>query len=427
MAYTPHQLAAKANDNAAAMVTELSNNLVIANSFTRFNAEDYLGRAGDKITYRVPGTLPFRTWDFRNDRREPLRVDTLTETTVDMTVSAKWIYSAVEMTPEQKQFNFGGDWGDLFLRQQEALVRGVEHTAFSQIQTAPYELIHNIDVDPAKIEAQAKIGRDYLFNQFLDLKTALKRMRVPSDSFVILAGSNFLAEMQKSGKLLDAHIEGRSAFATATAGTYAGFQVVEGPYVMDPNEAYIYSKDAFLFWNAAPPVADGAIAQGVASVNGVSLKWFQDYDPAYALNRSIYMGWQSWNITKDFLSLEAETGQSYTSPDQYFIRGIKLLLTAGATSGATGGASTMFGGTDIPSIADVKSQLRYPGDGHKETPGGVKDSFLAKAFRGELADGKVPTGLFMPPHLREGAETQNPSPVKDPAPASGVPVVTPGK
>lgn len=411
MAYEPHDVI-KPSANAEAMATLLGENLVISNTFSRFSAEEYLGKAGDKITKRVTGTLPFRRWGFRNDRREPLRVDSLTETTVDMTVSAEWLTSAVEMTPEQKQFDFNGAWGDLFLKQTDALTRGVEFDAMHQIVNAPYELVQNIDVSPEAIAAQAAIGRDYLFNQFLNLRTALRRMRTPgAESLTIVAGSNFVAELQKSGKLIDAQVKGTNAFGTVEIGSYAGMKVIEGPYTMDPNEAYAYVSDAFLFWNAAPPAADGSIKQGNANVNGLSLQWFQDYDPAYVVNRSVYLAWQSWDITKDFLSLEAETGQLFTSPDRYFVRGVKLLLTADDPKKQL----QVFGGSAIPTAADVAAELRHPGSGKGDTPGAEKDSFLAKAYRGEIADGKIDEGLFMPLHLRKGATTQNPTPTESKA------------
>ena len=420
MAYEPHDVI-KPGTVAEAMVTGLSEKLVIANTFTRFAAEEYLGRAGDKITMRIPGTLPFREWEFRNDRREPLRVDSLTETIVDMTVAPKWIYSAVELIPEQKQFDFGGSWGELFNKQTEALARGIEFDALEQIKKAPYELVGGINVDPAEMSAQASQGRDFLFNQFLDLRSALRRMRVPDENFQVIAGANFVAELRKSGKLYDANVQGRTAFADASIGNYAGFNILEGPYNMDPNEAYLYSSSAFLFWNAAPPAQDGAVRQGNASVDGLSLRWFQDYDAAYMIDRSIYAAWKAWNVTRDFLSLEAPTGQLFTSDDQYFIRGIKLLLHTGNTASERG----QFGAPSIPAKGDVVSELRYPGDGKSETPGGDPESFLAKAFNGQIADGKVDEGLFMPPHLRAGAETQNAAPVVDGA-EGGTPVVTPG-
>lgn len=422
MAYTPHQLAQKAGENANAMVTGLKEELVIANTFSTFAADEYLGKAGNKITKTIRGSVPFRTWKFRNDRREPLRVDSYTETQVDMTVDAEWIYSALELTPEQKQFDFGGSWGNLFMAQTESLGQGIEFDAMSQIVNAPYELVQNIDVSPAKIEGQAKIGRDYLFNQFLNLKTALRRMRTPgAESLTIVAGSNFVAELQKSGKLIDAGVFGTSVFGSTVVGQYAGFNVIEGPYTLDPNEAYAYTRDAFLFWNAAPPAADGAIAQGNANANGLSLRWFMDYDPAYAINRSIYMGWKSWSRTLDALALEAENGQRFTSDEEYFIRGIKLVLTADDPSNLI----ESFGGSTIPTKAEIESELKHPGSGKGDTPGAQADSFLAKAFRGEIADGTTPTGLFMPPHLREGAVTQNATPPVDGA--AGTPDVTPGE
>jgi hypothetical protein len=386
MAYTPHEVV-KPEAIASAMVEGLKDELVIANTFTRFDAAEFLGKAGDKITKRVPGALPFREWDFRNDRREPLRVDQYTETTVDMTVSAKWIYSAIEMTPEQKQFDFGGSFGDLFNLQTDALARGIEHDAYQQLVNAPYELVRGISVDPTETKAQHDIGRDHLFNQFVNLSRDLRKMRTPDTNFTVIAGSDFIAELIKSNKLIRSAGQGENAFAQATIGKYAGFNVIEGPYTMAPNEAYVFAKSGFLFWNAAPPAPQGAVKFANANKNGLSMAWFQDYQAEYVIDRSIFMSWKSWNYAQDFLSLETANGQLLTSPEQFFLRGAKLVLV----------------GTD----AELAGVSKEPGDGKTDTPGGNPESYLAKAYTGQLADGVVPAGLLMPPHLREGAVTSN--------------------
>jgi hypothetical protein len=212
-------------------------------------------------------------------------------------------------------------------------------------------------------------------------------MRVPDTNFTVLAGSNFVAEMIKSNKLIRSAGQGENAFAQATVGTYAGFQVVEGPYTMDPDTAFVYAKSGFLFWNAAPPAPEGAKKAANANKNGLSMIWFQDYQAEFAIDRSIYMAWKSWNYTKDFLSLEAPTGQLFTSSEQFFLRGAKLQLV----------------GTD----AELAGVSKAPGDGSTDTPGGNPESYLAKAYNGQLADGVLPAGLLMPPHLREGAVTSN--------------------
>lgn len=380
MAVTTHEVV-KPQAIADAAVTAIAEKLVVASTLTRFDAGEFLGKAGDKITKRVPGSLPFRRWGWRNDRREPIRVDRYTETTVDMTVDADWIYSAIEMIPEQRVFDFGGSFGDLFNMQTDAIVQGIEFEAFGQIRNAPYERVINIEYTPEKIQAAASINQDALFNAFVDAQRDLKKMRVPDTRFVAIAGSEIIAELIKANKLIRTP-GGEGAFAQATVGTYAGISFVEGPYTMASNEAYLFAPSGFLFWNAAPPIPNGAVKAATANKNGVSMQWVQDYDPAYMVDRSIFASWKSFNYTKDFLALEDGAGRLITSPQDFFLRGVKIVLN---------------GGTGVD---------KKPGDGSAETPGGDPNSFLAKAFNGELAAAAELDGPLMPLWLREGAVTE---------------------
>jgi len=401
MAVTTHEVV-KPEAIAGAFVTGLQDELVLLNTFKRFDAAEFLGKAGDKITKRIPGTLPARSWGFRNDRRRPLEVDQYTETKVDMKVEADWLYSAVEMTPEQQQFDFGGSWGDLFNLQTEAIARRAEGLAETQILNAPYELVQPLSVDPAQIKAQHDLGRSHIFNQLVALRAKLKRMRAPGQQYTLIAGANIISELTVDAKLIKNQGTGDGALANATVGTIAGFNVVEGPYTLDPDEAYLYSSDAFLFWNAAPIRPQGASKYATANKNGISMSWIQDYEASYVIDRSIFATWHAWNYTKDFVSLEStDTGRRFTSPEDYFVRGAKLVLETTAGERA--------------------DEVREPGDGKGDTPGSEADSFLAKLYKNQRQDDTVDEGLFMPPHLRNGAETQNAAPVV----SDKVPGVTP--
>ena len=383
MAVTTHDVV-KPEAIASAAVQAIADQLTISHTFTRFDAAEYLGKAGDTLTMRVPGTLPFRRWDFRNDRREALRVDKYSETTVNMTVGASWLYSAVELTPEQKQFDFGGSWGDIFNLQTQAIAQGFEFDAYAQLRNAPYERVKVIKTDAATLSAAKDLGQDAIFNQFVDLKTDLNRMRVPDQRFVCIAGSAVIAALTKTNKLVRVgEGAGDSAFATNNVGTYAGITFLQGPYVMEPNEAFLYAPSGFLQWNAAPPTPDGPGKYANANANGISLQWVQDYDPAFVASRSIFMTWKSETYTKDYISLEDGQGRTYTSPDQYFLRGVKILFDADPLLEKT------------------------PGDGKTDTPGGLATSYLAKAYNGELAEVVALDGPLIPFELRAGTVTEN--------------------
>ena len=278
----------------------------------------------------------------------------------------------------------------------------IRDRAETQILNAPYELVQPLSVDPAQIKAQHDLGRSHIFNQLVALRAKLKRMRAPGQQYTLIAGANIISELTVDAKLIKNQGTGDGALANATVGTIAGFNVVEGPYTLDPDEAYLYSSDAFLFWNAAPIRPQGASKYATANKNGISMSWIQDYEASYVIDRSIFATWHAWNYTKDFVSLEStDTGRRFTSPEDYFVRGAKLVLETTAGERA--------------------DEVREPGDGKGDTPGSEADSFLAKLYKNQRQDDTVDEGLFMPPHLRNGAETQNAAPVV----SDKVPGVTP--
>lgn len=383
MVYNPHEIV-KPQAVADAFVTAVADNLVIANTFSRFDAAEYLGKAGDTITKRVKGSLPFRRWGFRNDRREPLRVDRIKETTVNMTIGAEWLYSATELTLEDKQFDFNGGFGDLFNDQVDAIVQGFEYDAFGMLADAPYERVKVIDNTRSNVLAAKEIGQDHLFNQFVDLKKDLKNMRVPDQRFVCIAGSGLASELTKANKLIRSAGQGENAFANAVIGTYNGITFVEGPAQMPDNVGYMYASSGFLLWNAAPPIPNGAGKYAQANSGGVSMLWIQDHDPAYLTDRSVFATWKAQNYARDFLALETGDGRTVTSESDYFLRGVKVVL-------------------DGDPLVDEKA----PGDGDSSTPGGDANSILAKAFRGELAAAEAAQADLMPMWLREGAVNEN--------------------
>lgn len=384
MPYNPHGIV-KPQAVADTFVEAVAERLVIANTFSRFDAGEYLGKANDTLTKRVRGSLPFRRWGFRNDRREPLKVDKIEETTVNMTVGAEWLYSGTELTPEQLVYDFNGQFGDVINDQIDAIVQGFEYDAYGLLESAPYERVKVLDNTRANVLSAKEIGQDHLFNQFVDLKRDLKRMRTPSDSFVAVAGSGIIAELTKANKLVRSSSLGESAFATATVGTYNGITFIEGPAIMPDNVAYMYDTTGYLLWNAAPPIpvgGNGNYAQ--SNKDGVSMLWIQDHDNHYMVNRSIFATWTAQNYAKDYIKLEDGAGRRVLSESDYFLKGVKIVL-------------------DGDPLVDEKK----PGDGKSDTPGGATNSMLAKAFRGELATPAALEGELMPLWLRQGATNGN--------------------
>lgn len=328
---------------------------VASNLVTRQGFEKFTGQEGDTINVRVKGSLPVRNYAWRNDRSQPLITDTIKDTIVPIKVELDRNYNGVKLIDEAKLFDWEGSWGDIFERQTDALVNYNEAKIVQQVINAPYEVVRNINISETETKKQISLNRDSIFNAFVDAKADLKKLRAPGTGYVCLAGSTFVAELQKNQKLVTAEGNGDSALSSATVGTIAGVTVVEDPLVPE-DEAHIFTKTAFIFYNAAPIVPSSVPYGAAAAAGGFALRWLMDYDTSFATDRSLFDTFVGYDYTKDFIEIQDELGRPHVSEESFFTRGVKLKLVTTAT-------------------AD-----KLPGNGNSDTPGGNPESYLALAY-----------------------------------------------
>lgn len=369
--------AQKIVDNA---IVALGDTLSVAQTVTKESYDQFKGLEGDKLTFRVPGTLPVRSYGWRNDRQEPIRTDTYTETKVDVTVQSENDYSAVKIIDEALEWDFGGAWGKIFVAQIKAITTKIEWDVLDMIKTAPYEAQIVIDPTPSNLAAQIDIGRDLFFNAFSDAKALLVKMRCPMDGVVTaLCGSNFAAELRKNQKLgLNQGTGNESAFANNSILVYSGISVVEDTH-LDPDECFVYAKSGMLFFNAAPAIPLGAKQGAIQNQDGISLRWIQDYDPAYQIDRSTFSSWKGFRYVDDYLmQRNTDNTQDIISTSPYFLRGVKIVMKAGTYASAVG-----FVPGDAGSTANGRR-------------GAAASSDLSKVFKGLPFTGSLPAGERYP-------------------------------
>ena len=370
MTYTPH-LRVKPQVLVEAGLEALSDKLVIANTVTKKTSfEPFFGAAGDTISQRVKGTVPVREYTPRNDRSQPILTDTYSETVVTFTISASRPYSAVKLTDEQKDWDFGGGWGDITSAQIDALAGYLEYGVLKQILAAPYELIVKVDA-PYTTANDLRRNQDRFYNAVVDLTAGMKKMRSPGDSYFAICGIDFATELRKSNQLILATGRGDGALASAEIGTLAGVRFVESTDIKS-DEAYVYAKSGFLVYTATASIPQSVPFGSRASANGWSLRWLMDYDTAYLTDRSVYDCFSGYAFVKDYISVFDGQANEIISPEQYFVRGARLVL-------------------DTSSVVAKK-----PGDGKTDTPGGNANSFLAKVFNGQTVTATPVQGAPFP-------------------------------
>lgn len=329
---------------------------VASNLVTRAGFEKFTGQEGDTVNVRVKGTLPVRTYAWRNDRSEPLKTDVLNDTVVPIKVELDRNYTGVKLIDEAKLFDWGGGWGDIFDRQTDALVNYNEAKIAGTILGAPFEVVRYVKNSQTNLKDQADINRDPIFNAFVDAKADLKKLRAPGTGYVALVGASFAAEIQKNQKLVTAEGNGDSALASATVGTIAGVTIVEDPLMPD-DEAVLFIKSGYVFYNAAPIVPQSVPYGAATAKGGFALRWLMDYDTSFATDRSLFDTFVGYDYTKDLIEIQDEFGRPHVSTETFFTRGVKLVLDPGGT----------------------KSD-KVPGDGKSDTPGGNPESYLALAY-----------------------------------------------
>jgi len=374
MANGQHTVVKPQNIADAALVA-VGEESVLSQTVERRTFDDFKGVAGDTLTFRVEGTLPVRSYGWRNDRSEQIRVDTYVEQTVTLTVEPNNDYSAVALTDEAKEFDFAGAWGKLFNAQIKAVTRGLDGRIRNQVLNAPYERIMALVASSANKSAAAADGEDLVFNFFSDVQAELKALRNPDSNIVAVVGSNWANLLRKASKGKKNQGTGDGAFASNVIDTYAGITAVEDP-TLPKNEGYIYAASAILLFTAAPAVPEGAKKGAISNEDGFALRWIQDYDSARQIDRSTFNSWIATGVTKDNLrQINSDGTQEIVDTVQYFVRGLKIVLAADATAAAA---------------AEIK-----PGDGKARTNGSLgsaSTSTLAKVYNDQPFAGTLPAG-----------------------------------
>jgi hypothetical protein len=378
LVYNPHEVV-KPQYLADSAVEALKLRSVASNLVTREGFERFTGIEGDTINMRVKGSLPVREYGWRNDRSKPIVTDTFKDTVVQLKIEQDRNYSAVKLIDEDKLFDFEGGWGDIFARQTDALTNYNEVKILNHVRSAPYERVIVVDSTSTAIKEQADLNRDNIFNAFVDAKADIKKMRSPGGDYVCLVGSAFASEVQKSQKLVTATGGGDDALSRATLGTIAGVTVVESEQ-LEPYEGFIFTKSGFVFYNAAPPIPNSAPFAASAAAGGFALRWIMDYDTAFATDRSLYDTFVGYNYTEDYIELQDARGQTFVSPERYFVRGVRLALKT----------------DDYDPESDGHVDIK-PGDGKDPSlPGNAADSWLALAFTGKLTTSTLGAGELFP-------------------------------
>lgn len=309
-------------EKLAATAAELmERELVVPKLFARKGIEEFKGAKDDTINVRVPGILPARDYEWRNNRAQPLLFDEYRERKLAVRFGGN-AYSATMLTDEQREMDFMGWTQDILPAQSRAVARKLEYGAIKALKDGKYSVTIG-----ANGKAANPAGN--VLAAILEARHALNRMGASKVKRTLLVGSDWDTILQGDGALLAGNVGNtiaESAFADALLGKVKGFDIVVSEDIA-PDEAYALTGDSFVFLNAAPGVPDSAVAgASMLSQDGIAMRWLRDYDPQYQVERSTVNTWYGYQQVLDPVIYVNDDGQEVVSDDEYNIRSVKLTL-----------------------------------------------------------------------------------------------------
>lgn len=305
----------KPNKQIAAAHGVLEKQLVLPNFFNRQSILQFAGSEGDTLTFKFPGVLPWREYEWRNDRTDPLIFDSFNEARASVTVAGR-LYNGVIITDEQFQFDDVSPQYVIPL-QADAIARGVEQYCVRAFDQTEFPVI---------------IGNTESnhFAAALEARRLLNRLTGDSGGRrTLIVGSDYANSLLQSERVTKAMNVGDriadNALAEATIGRLAGFTVVESA-VVRPDEAIAFSDNAFTLFTGAPQPPQEIISAS-RNYKGIAMTWLRDYETERLQRRSALVAYAGTAPALDYLVKYNETTRMpERSTDAHFVRGVKLKL-----------------------------------------------------------------------------------------------------
>ncbi|WP_159795660.1 phage major capsid protein [Puerhibacterium puerhi] len=328
---------------AATAATLLERKLVVPTFFARKGIDEFKGAEGDAVSVVVPGVLPYRRYGWRNDRSQPIQFDEYSERKVTVTFGDD-VYSAVKLTDEQKDFDFGGGFGRLIGAQTDSIRRGLEHESVDALRGAPYEVFIDAGED-ADIRKVARAARQ-----------ALNRLNVPDGQRVLLLGTDWEEKALADDALSIASAVGetraRAALERAIIGELYGLTIAVSQEIAS-DSAYAFVRSAFIFLSGTPSVPQSVPFGGSGSSGGelnVGLRWLMDYDTERFQDRSVFNMYPGFQYVEDpIVAVAAETPHNGTvSKENHFVRAVEI-----KTSGSGNTVSTTTDNEELSEFTGI--------------------------------------------------------------------------
>jgi len=265
----------KAKKWVAAAVGALERDTVLPMAFARYDGNGFVGAENDTVTWKLPGLTTARDYEFRT-RNNPIVLDYITRTSVSIQLN-EHVYNAIPITDEENTLDVTSFAEEIVTPQVNAVAERMELKVANKLASLPF----------ARTDLNAAAADDP-FAYALAVKGVLDRQGTPTQGRKLILGTNAYAWMLQSESLRQYDpSQAQTAYRRATAGTIAGFDIVDGGALIDANAIYAVHSSAMVIANLAPAVPQGAVWGARRNYGGWSMRLMRDYDAQYLRDRSI--------------------------------------------------------------------------------------------------------------------------------------------
>jgi hypothetical protein len=287
---------------------------VLGRMVWRDAAGDFRGAKNDTITIRLPAYTKARKRDLRSGTQRSK--DALYERSVDVQLTDN-LYHVVEITDEELTLDIRNFERGVILPIGRAMVRGIEDEVALEMQGADYHWHLQLDQsNPHKSFARAR--------------RHLNDSNVPVDGRVAVVGSAVEELLLTNELFVRADQSGSTeALRRAQIGSIYGMPVFTAPR-LDPEEAYVFHRTAYVLNLRAPMVPRGAPWGATREFEGWAMRLVQTInqdDPVDQVHADLFIG---TNHVKDAGTFDADgkfepaVNPNASPADEYFVRAVKI-------------------------------------------------------------------------------------------------------
>lgn len=263
------------------MIGALVQDLILPRMVTRSIEQDFTGGSGTVINVRTPPTVTgggARTYtQTLRDAGTPIVLDRINEATVPVTIGPM-LYKGAPITDEDFTFELTDFTRQVVEPLAQPVGIGAEAVLAAEINSFPAEATITPALTADDIHSAVLEARLVLNKRYVPMQGRVLVVSPEVEMALLIDDANRLVRYQDSGST--------EALRNATIGRLYGMDVVTSTELTE-NTFAIFTREAFAFVMAVPPVPAGCPFGAAVSYQGLGLRFIRDYDPAFMQDRAV--------------------------------------------------------------------------------------------------------------------------------------------